>query len=255
MELRQKVLPVTLLVVVFGLTMLALILQARTPTASALLKNLSAATNDMTSFEYKMAGSQTLDSGLVDSGYMIVQLEFPSTMYSRQFDSDDNLLYEMKQIGETAYNRDGGSGSWTASEKAEVLSADVTEAPASDLVDSVTEFLVDVEVIGIEMVNGISARHLRGQTDMAAKAAVLWPNWDAMPAEQRSGLEDVRSQYLAGSEVVDFWINAETSTLVRSQIMATYPAVGDEEGYTASLIIDVSRYNDDFNIEAPTQIR
>ena len=95
--------------------------------------------------------------------------------------------------------------------------------------------------------------HLRGTTDMEAKAEVYWPDWENWTVAQRAGLENARRQFLTGTETVDIWVDRDSNLLIRATTAATFQSVGDEEGYTGEATMAISRYNQAFNIVAPSQ--
>ena len=96
---------------------------------------------------------------------------------------------------------------------------------SKDLVDSALRFLTDVTVVGTETVVARQAIHLRGFTDMGAKGAMFWPNWDNRTPEKRKGAEEPRAQFLAATEQVDVWIYPENNLLLIQKTPGPFPAM------------------------------
>ena len=224
---------------------------ANSVSAGEVLHQAGASAKDITSLQITMTGSRTTASGATTSNKMITQMQLPDSAYTRTYSGDGSPIDEILQVGGKVYVREA-SGTWTEMGDAPPLSRDGrTTSPGNELVESMKEFLVDVEVVSRKIVDGRLVTHLRGTSDMAAKAKVIWPNWDSMTTDQRAGLEDGRTQLLSGSETVDIYIDGETSLLISATHVSTYPAVGDREAYTARMTLDVSRYDENFNFAAP----
>ena len=82
---------------------------------------------------------------------------------------------------------------------------------------------------------------------------MFWPNWANRTPEERKGAEEPRAQFLAATEQVDVWIDPENNLLSIQRTLGSFPAVGDEEWYTSEATMEYSRYNEPFNIVAPSQ--
>ena len=88
---------------------------------------------------------------------------------------------------------------------------------------------------------------------MTAKANLFWPGWTTRTPEERKGAEEPRAQFLAGRKQVEGWIDEEKGRLLKQKIRGSFPAVGTLKGYAQTGTMEFSRYNEPFNIVAPSQ--
>ena len=57
---------------------------------------------------------------------------------------------------------------------------------------------------------------------------------------------------LAATDQGDTWIDPENNLLLIQRTLGSFPAVGDEEGYSSEATVEYSRHNEPFNIVAPS---
>jgi hypothetical protein len=188
-----------------------------------------------------------------------MQVSFPDKKHVWEYDQQGQLRQEVIQIGRDEYKRlSENPPLWHHRVRSASLKVGPSEGAASrDIIDGAMRFLRDVAIVGHETLNGVQVVHLRGMTDMPAKADFNWPNWESWTPDEREGAEGPRSQFLQGTEQVDLWIDEEKGFLLLQQIYSQFPTAGTteenkEEGYTADGIFEFSRYNDSFDITPPS---
>ena len=219
---------------------------------AAILQKASEAAKAINSYAVVTTGIQIYDNGDVESGTSVVKVDLRTgTAEASVLDENGNVESKTIIVGETIYmSATVDPPTWYTMPNPTPL-ASVSGASASVLLDNMRASLTDVTKAGDQLQDGRTIGILRGNTDLTAKAAQLWSNWDNSTSEERLSMERPREQFLSGQESVELWFDVESNLLVRAIVTADFPRIATLPGYHFETTHEFSSFNEPFFISAP----
>lgn len=220
--------------------------------AAAILQDASASAAAVTSYQLVTSGTQVFDNGDVESGTSVVRVDLiEGTVEAAVLDNDGNVGSQTIIVGETIYiSATMDPPTWYAMPNPASLASD-SGMPAGTLLDNIRASLSGITTAGSRVDEGRTVEVIRGQTDLVAKAAQLWGDWDSLDSEEQRTKVRPREQFLSGEESVELWFDAETNLLLRTIVTGDFPRVGTLPGYHFETTYTFSSYNEPFSISAP----
>ena len=242
--MRKRVLTITAITVALAVLAVGIFTISSPPSAVAMLEQAAERASQVTSFRVQVIATQVEGDEVVNATTTI-EAVWPDAFHVRTVASD-GTDEEMIQVDGKQYFR-AGNEQWQ-----------VTDAPSlcercylGEEVRGLTRALVNVKIVGEEVVNGKATIHIKGHTDMAAKAAQIWRDYDKAPPEVRQQWELPRQQWLAGEEYVDLWLDRDSKLIVRVRMQDSFPTTGYLEAYSFDVTM-VYDFDAEIKIEAPT---
>ena len=111
--------------------------------------------------------------------------------------------------------------------------------------------LIDVRVLGEELVNEVPVIKIQGNIDMQSKVENIWGNPETQSPELRAASAEPRGQFLAGSEEFTGWVGINDGLLHAYELHGSYPAFGELLQFEYSLRAEYFDFNEPLVLPTP----
>jgi len=212
----------------------------------SLLRNACSGWKDVTSYTRTMQVTEWEGEKREMRRPYIVRWESPIKLHARPLESSGDFE-EVTQVDGVSYRRTDPQGVWYRSPlPTPPPEAQHPERPGdSEVFCGFFPVTADIEFIGYEMVEGKKVAQLKAQTDMARKAAAMFPD---EPADSFPRLSLLQQQ-----ETVEVWVDEATHLPARTKQITRFPERDGHEVSGWEITVTYSEFNTPARIQAPAQ--